>query len=44
MSGECCLSFVLFGHFNLVIARESIYKGEENVGSDIINQCINILQ
>ena len=44
MSGECCLGFIYFGYFDLIITRESIHKGEEHVGSGIIDQCIDMWQ
>ena len=44
MSGECCLGFVLFIHFDLIIAREPIHKGEEHVCRSVINQGINVWQ
>ena len=37
MSGECCLGFIYFGYFDLIITRESIHKGEEHVGRAIID-------
>ena len=44
MNGDYCLSFVFLGHLNLIITRESIHKGEEHVGSSIIDQCIDMRQ
>ena len=44
MSGECCLGFVFFGHLDLVITQESVHKGEELVGSGIIDQGIDMWQ
>ena len=44
MSGECCLSFVFLGHFDLILAGESIHEGEEHVGSSIIDQSIDMWQ
>ena len=43
-SGECCPGFVLFSHLNLLITREPIHKGEENVGCGVINQSNNMWQ
>ena len=44
MSGECCLGFVFFDHFDLIIAWESIHEGEEHVGSGIIDRGIDMWQ
>ena len=44
MNGECCLGFVFFGHFDLIIAWESIHEGEEPIGSSIIDQSIDMWQ
>ena len=44
MYGECCLGFVLLGHFDLVVAWESILEEEEPIGSDIIDQGIDVWQ
>jgi len=37
MGSECHLGFVLFSHRDLIITRESIHKGEEHVGSCVVN-------
>ena len=42
MSGECCLGFIYFGYFDLIITRESIHKGEEHVGHAIIDYGIDM--
>ena len=44
MSGEKCLSFVLFNHLDLIITQESIHKREEHVGRCVINQGNDIWQ
>ena len=44
MSGECHLSFVFLGLFDLIISWESVHEGEEPIGSNIIDQGINMWQ
>ena len=44
MGGECCLGFVLFNHFDLIITQEPIHKGEEHIGHGVINQGIDMWQ
>ena len=44
MGGECCLGFVFFSHFDLIITQEPIHKGEEQVGRGVINQGIDTWQ
>ena len=42
MSGECCLGFVFLSHFDLIVAWETVYEGEERIGSGIIDQGIDV--
>ena len=44
MTDECCLGFVFLGELELIIALESIHKGEEHVDSGIIDQGIDMWQ
>ena len=44
ISGERHFGFVPLSHLNLIITRESIHKGEEYVGRDVIYQGIDIWQ
>ena len=44
MGDECYLVFVLFSHFDLIITREPIHKGEEHVGHGVINQGVDMWQ
>ena len=44
MSGKCCLSFVFFCHFDLIITQEFIHKGEEHVSYGVIDQGIDMWQ
>ena len=37
MGSKCRLGFILFNHRDLFITRESIHKGEEHVGSGVVN-------
>ena len=44
MGVERYLGFVLFSHFDIIITRGTVHKGEENVGRDLINQGIDMWQ